>query len=338
MVSVGVLGASGYGGGELLRLLAAHPDLTVRKVWANASAGQLLQALHPHVADLGHLQVEAFDPDDADVDLLFMALPHSASAQYAALVGMPIVDLGADFRLQDAAAWEKYYGSGHAGTWTYGLPELPGQRDLICAAKTVANPGCYATAITLAAAPLVASGVIDAAHLVVVAASGTSGAGRSPSVPLLAAEVSSGVRAYKVGGVHQHTPEIEQTLRRYAESVRLSFTPILAPMSRGILATVTAPLSAGTDPQQVGRALRDAYDAEPFVRVLPDGQWPATQMTVGSNGVVLQWAYDDHADRVVVCSAIDNLGKGAAGQAIQNANLMLGLPETAGLSANGVAP
>nr|MCU0278819.1 hypothetical protein [Candidatus Nanopelagicales bacterium] len=169
----------------------------------------------------------------------------------------------------------------------------------------------------------------------VVAASGTSGAGRSPSVPLLASEVTSGVRAYKVGGVHQHTPEIEQSL---GEGARLSFTPLLAPMARGILATVTAPLLPGVAPEAIGSALAEAYADEPFVRVLPDGQWPTTQMTLGSNSVVLQWAYDEHAGRVIVCSAIDNLGKGAAGQAIQNANLMLGLPQTAGLTVNGVAP
>lgn len=335
MVAVGVLGASGYGGGELLRLLADHPDLEVGQVWANASAGQSVAAVHPHLATLADLEVAAFDPDDVHVDLVFMALPHSQSAQYAAQIAVPTVDLGADFRLRDADAWRAYYGGAHAGTWTYGLPEIPGQREVIAQSTQVANPGCYATSIALAAAPLVAGGVVDASQIVVVAASGTSGAGRSASVPLLASEVTSGVRAYKVGGVHQHTPEIEQTL---GHGARISFTPLLAPMARGILATVTAPLSAGADPTAVGEALHAAYDAEPFVRVLPEGQWPTTQMTLGSNSVVLQWAYDAHCDRVIVCSAIDNLGKGAAGQAIQNANLMLGLPERSGLAANGVAP
>ena len=335
MVSVGVLGASGYGGGELLRLLADHRDLQVTRVWANASAGQTVGALHPHVATLADLEVTTFEPGDVDVDFVFMALPHSQSAQYADALSTPVVDLGADFRLRDAGAWEKYYGGPHAGTWTYGLPELPGQRALIAESKTVANPGCYATSIALAAAPLVAAGLIDVTSIVVVAASGTSGAGRSPSVPLLASEITSGVRAYKVGGVHQHTPEIEQTL---GHGARIGFTPLLAPMSRGILATVTAPLAEGVDPSAVGQALHGAYDDEAFVRVLPEGQWPATQMTLGTNSAVLQWAFDAHAHRVVVCSAIDNLGKGAAGQAIQNANLMLGLPEGAGLPVNGVAP
>lgn len=153
MVSVGVLGASGYGGGELLRLLADHRDLQVTRVWANASAGQTVGALHPHVATLADLEVTTFEPGDVDVDFVFMALPHSQSAQYADALSTPVVDLGADFRLHDPSAWRRYYGTGHAGTWTYGLPELPGRRTQIAASKTVANPGCYATAITLAAAP-----------------------------------------------------------------------------------------------------------------------------------------------------------------------------------------
>lgn len=334
MVSVGVLGASGYGGGELLRLLSGHPHLQVTRVWANASAGQTVGALHPHVAQFSELEVTTFD-GDADVDFVFMALPHSQSAQYAEALTSPVVDLGADFRLHDAASWRTYYGTDHAGTWTYGLPELSGQRARVAASKAVANPGCYATSITLAAAPLVDAGLIDATQLVVVAASGTTGAGRSPSVPLLASEVTSGVRAYKVGGVHQHIPEIEQTL---GHGARLSFTPLLAPMARGILATVTAPLAQGADPADVGTCLADAYATEPFVRLLPADQWPATQMTMGSNSVALQWAYDEHAGKVVVCCAIDNLGKGAAGQAIQNANIMLGFEETSGLPVNGVAP
>jgi N-acetyl-gamma-glutamyl-phosphate reductase len=335
MVSVGVLGASGYGGGELLRLLADHPHFEVGQVWANASAGQSVAELHPHLATLAHLQVAAFDASQLTVDFVFMALPHSQSAQYAAEIEVPVVDLGADFRLEDAAAWSTYYGGQHAGTWTYGLPEIPGQRAKIAESTKVANPGCYATAIAVAAAPLVAAGLVDPTQIVVVAASGTSGAGRSPSVPLMASEVTSGVRAYKVGGVHQHTPEIEQTI---GHGARISFTPMLAPMARGILATVTAPLQPGVDPDAVGEALHRSYDAETFVRLLPEGQWPATQMTLGTNSVALQWAYDAHAGRVIVCSAIDNLGKGAAGQAIQNANLMLGFPEASGLAVNGVAP
>jgi N-acetyl-gamma-glutamyl-phosphate reductase len=333
MVSVGVLGASGYGGGELLRLLAGHPHFTVTQVWANASAGQPISSLHPHLATYADLEVQTFDRGKADAELVFMALPHSQSAQYAADLDVAVVDLGADFRLTDPDKWQKYYQSPHAGTWTYGLPEIPGQREVISASTTVANPGCYATAIALAAHPLVSAGLVDASDIVVVAASGTSGAGRTPSVGLLATEITSGMRPYKVGGVHQHTPEIEQTL---GHGARISFTPLLAPMARGIIATVTAPMT-GT-PEQIGEALHAAYDDEPFVRLLPDGQWPATQITLGTNAAALQWACDEHSGRVIVCSAIDNLGKGAAGQAIQNANLMFGLPETAGLPIDGVAP
>ncbi len=331
MIGVGILGASGYGGGELLRLLADHPEFSPTQVWANASAGQTLGALHPHLATLADMPVETFDPRDVRAEFVFMALPHSQSAQYARQITTPVVDLGADFRLADPAQWQRYYGGEHAGTWPYGLPELPGQRAVIAGSHRIANPGCYATAIALAAHPLL--DLIDPTAIVVVAASGTSGAGRSASVPLLATEVSSGMRPYKVGGVHQHTPEIEQTL---GHGARISFTPLLAPMARGILATVTAPLTG--DPQEIAIALHNAYADEPFVRILPAGQWPSTQMTLGTNAAVLQWAYDAHANRVIVCSAIDNLGKGAAGQAIQNANLMVGQPETTGLRVNGVAP
>ena len=329
MVSVGVLGASGYSGGELLRLLDGHPEFEVGQVWANASAGQPLGSLHPHLATLAGLQVERFEAADVDVDFVFMALPHGQSAQYAQELAVPVVDLGADFRLHDEAKWQQYYGGTFAGTWTYGLPEIPGQREEIAESTNVANPGCYATAIALATHPLM--GLIAAQDIVVVAASGTSGAGRSPSVGLLATEVTSGMRPYKVGGVHQHTPEIEQTL---GSEARISFTPLLAPMARGIIATVSAPYTGG----DVAAALHGAYGQEPFVRLLPEGLWPATQMTLGSNSAALQWAVDEHAGRVVVCCAIDNLGKGAAGQAIQNANLMLGFDETSGLPVNGVAP
>lgn len=331
---VGVLGASGYGGGELLRLLAGHPHFEVTQVWANASAGQSLGSVHPQLATLADLEVTTFDPAQADVDFVFMALPHSQSAQYAGQIPVPVVDLGADFRLQDAAAWQRYYGGDHAGTWVYGLPEMPGARALIEGSKQVANPGCYATAIALAGLPLVSAGLIDASQIVVVAASGHSGAGRSASVPLLASEITSGMRPYKVGGVHQHIPEIEQTL----EGARISFTPLLAPMARGIVAVLNAPLAPGTGPEAIGEALHDAYDGETFVRVLPDGQWPSTQMTLGSNSCAMQWAYDEHSGQVMVTSVIDNLGKGAAGQAIQNANLMLDLEESAGLPVDGVAP
>jgi N-acetyl-gamma-glutamyl-phosphate reductase len=294
-----------------------------------------------------------------------MALPHGESATLAAqLPGTRIVDLSADFRLGDEAAWHQFYGDvSYAGRWAYGLPELPGQRERIKAARTVAAPGCYATTSILALAPLLAAGLVEADDIVIVAASGTSGAGRSLRYELLGSEIMGSMSAYKVGGTHRHTPEIEQALSEVLPEpgrVTLSFTPTLAPMPRGILATSTArlapalaaPTSAATatpsatptatpaaDPTSVLRAaFADAYGECPFVHLLPEGQWPATAAVYGSNGAHVQVAADQHAGRAVVISATDNLGKGAAGQAVQIANLMLGLPETAGLTTHGVAP
>jgi N-acetyl-gamma-glutamyl-phosphate reductase len=277
----------------------------------------------------------------ADADIVFLALPHGESAALVAQLpaDLPVVDLGADFRLRDPAAWARYYGGAHAGAWAYGMPELTGQREVIRASRRVANPGCYATAVTLALAPVLAAGLAGADDVVVVAASGTSGAGRKPSDALLATQVMGSMSAYKVGGVHQHTPEMEQSLGDVAgAAVKLSFTPLLAPMPRGIIATCTAVAAPGVDADAVRDALVSAYADEPFVHVLSPGAWPQTSSVAGSNAVHLQCAVDEHAGRIVVVSAIDNLGKGAAGQALQNANLILGLDERSGLSANGVAP
>ena len=345
---VAVAGASGYAGGELLRLLAGHPDLELGPLAANNSAGTPVTATHPQLT--GHPGVDgavfsATEPDLlAGADLLFTALPHGESAQLAARLPrhLKVVDLGADFRLADQDKWTRYYPGPYAGQWTYGLPELPGARDAIRAAATVAAPGCYATASILALAPLLAAGLADPADIVVVAASGTSGAGRSARPDLLATEVMGSMSAYQVGGTHRHTPEIEQNLDTErgrvpaSPPVRVSFTPTLAPMPRGILATCTARSSASL--ADLRAALTAAYDHEPFVHVLPEGRWPATGATLGSNAAHLQVAADAHAGRAVVVCALDNLVKGAAGQAIQNANLMLGLPEAAGLTAPGVSP
>lgn len=342
MITAAVAGASGYAGGELLRLLASHPEIEPTVLAAGGRAGEPLGAVHANLAQYAdRMLVETTAESLASADVVFLALPHGESA---ALVqdlpeGTRTVDLGADFRLADAAQWARYYGGSHAGTWTYGLPELPGQRKLIAAANRVANPGCYATSVALALAPVLAAGLAGPDDVVVVAASGTSGAGRKPTDSLLATQVMGSMSAYKVGGVHQHTPEMEQTLARAAgRAVTLSFTPLLAPMPRGIVATCTAIARPGTTVAQVRTALEDAYAGEAFVRVLPEGHWPQTSSVAGSNGVHLQCALDEHAGRVVVVSAIDNLGKGAAGQALQNANIMLGLDEGAGLSVNGVAP
>jgi len=346
---VAVAGASGYAGGELLRLLAGHPDLEIGAVTAGASAGKPVTEVHPNLT--GH---PAFDGRDFEVtdtstlggaELIFMALPHGESAALAQqLPDTRIVDLSADFRLADEHAWNLFYGVPYAGRWAYGLPELPGAKQAIKAARTVAAPGCYATASILALAPLLNAGLADPADVVIVAASGTSGAGRSPRPDLLASEVLGSVSAYKVGGAHRHTPEIEQALAEVARTdVTISFTPLLAPMPRGILATCTARLApgitSGPDPDAVLRAaFAAAYAGGPFVHLLPAGQWPVSGALSGSNGAHLQVTADAHAGRAVVVSAIDNLGKGAAGQAVQIANLMLGLPETAGLTSHGVAP
>jgi N-acetyl-gamma-glutamyl-phosphate reductase len=345
---VAVAGASGYAGGELLRLLAGHPDLELAAVTADASAGKAVGDLHPQLAGqpaVAGLTLQPHGPEPlADSDLVFLALPAGQSAAVAAALpaDIKIVDLGPDFRLADAGAWARHYPGPHPGRWVTGTPELPGARALIQAASRVAAPGCYATAAILALTPLVAAGLADPGDIVIVAASGTSGAGRTARTDLLASEVLGSVSAYQVAGAHRHTPEIEQALAEATgapPAPRVSFTPVLVPMPRGILATCTAPLTRpGTGTDVLRAALAAAYDGEPFVTLLPEGRWPATAAVAGSNGVHLQAAADDRAGRAVVVAAIDNLGKGAAGQAIQAANLMLGLPEAAGLTAIGVAP
>lgn len=340
MTSVAVAGASGYAGGELLRYLAQHPHFDLVAACAAGRAGEPLAVVHPGFAGTawaGLTLEQASAQVLGDADLVFLALPHGESAALA--MALPetarIVDLGADFRLSDAGAWERFYGGTHAGTWTYGLPELAGARSSIAGSDRVANPGCYPTAVALALAPL--ASVIDRTDIVVVAASGTTGAGRKVSDSLLASNVMGSMSAYKVGGVHQHTPEMEQSISRAAGGgeVRLSFTPLLAPMPRGIVATCTAPIVGSPD---VRALLDEAYRDEPFVTVLPEGQWPQTSAVFGTNSAHLQVAVDEHVNRVIVVAAIDNLGKGAAGQAIQNANLMFGFDEAAGLDAIGVAP
>ncbi|TDC40854.1 N-acetyl-gamma-glutamyl-phosphate reductase [Micromonospora sp. KC213] len=331
-IRVAVAGASGYAGGELIRLVAGHPGFDLVATTAHSRAGHRLDVVHPQLAGLDMVLGETDAAALTDADLVFLALPHSQSAALAAQLPpeVRIVDLGADHRLADPAAWANYYGGSHAGQWTYGLPELPGQRELIAGSTRVANTGCYAAAITLALAPLVAAGAVRPADVVVVAASGTSGAGRAAKEHLLGSEVMGDLSPYKVGA-HQHVPEIKQA----TGATSLSFTPVLAPMPRGILATVTAVPTGDTDPRAV---LAEAYADAPFVHLLPEGAWPHTAATVGSNSCHLQAGIDADSGRVIVVSAIDNLGKGAAGQAVQNANLMLGLPETTGLSTFGVAP
>lgn len=336
-MTVAVAGASGYAGGELLRLLAHHPDLEIAAITAHGSAGESVGSVQPQLRSLADRVLVPTTPEVlAEADLVFLALPHGQSAALAAALpaAARIVDLGADHRLIDAAAYAAHYPGPHPGAWTYGLPELPGQRPRIATSSRVANPGCYATAVTLALTPLIASGLAEPTDVVSVAVSGTSGAGRSAAAHLLGSEVMGDLSPYKVGS-HQHVPEILQA----TGATTLSFTPVLAPMPRGILATVAAlPSGDRLTAADVRAALTAAYDAEPFVHVLPDGQWPHTAATAGSNAAHVQAAVDRSAGRLIVCVALDNLGKGAAGQAVQCANLMLGLTEAAGLSSDGVAP
>ncbi|HEX5541889.1 MAG TPA: N-acetyl-gamma-glutamyl-phosphate reductase [Micromonospora sp.] len=331
-IRVVVAGASGYAGGELLRLIAGHPEFDLVAATAHSQAGAQATAVHPHLVGLDLVFAPTEPAVLADADLVFLALPHGESAALAAALPptVKVVDLGADHRLADAGAWSRYYGGEHAGTWTYGLPELPGQRKAIAGASRVAATGCYAVATTLALAPLIAAGAVSPEDVVVVAASGTSGAGAAPKPHLLGSEVMGDLSPYKVGA-HQHVPEIKQA----TGATSLSFTPVLAPMPRGILATVTARPVDGADPRAV---LAGAYADSPFVHVLPEGVWPHTAATLGSNSCHLQVSTDLDSGRVIAVSALDNLGKGAAGQAVQCANLMLGLPEAAGLPAQGVAP
>ena len=344
MTTVAVAGASGYAGGELLRYLAQHPTFDLLAACAAGRAGEPLAQVHPQFAGTSWADM-VLDETTPEVlnqaDLVFLALPHGESAAIAGVLDadVRVVDLGADFRLTSAEAWVTYYGGAHAGSWTYGLPELPGKRDEIASSTQVANPGCYPTAVALALAPLAKAGAIEPTDIVVVAASGTSGAGRKASDALLATNVMGSMSAYKVGGVHQHTPEMEQSIASAAGwdvgDVRLSFTPTLAPMPRGIVATCTARITANAD---VHGILADAYSGERFVTVLTEGQWPHTGSVSGTNGAHLQAAVDARTGRVTVVSVIDNLGKGAAGQALQNANLMTGHDEAAGLDVIGVAP
>jgi len=340
-MKIGVVGASGYSGGEILRLLASHSQFKPEYISAGSNAGELITSIHPHLRSYSGKRFSATEIEDINAcDLVFLALPHGESAKLVAGINekVKVVDLGADFRLHSSAKWSQYYGGEHAGTWTYGLPELKGYRKKISASSRIANPGCYATSIQLGIAPVISAKLIDSSDIVVVAASGTTGAGRSAKVNLLGSEVMNSLSSYKFGGVHQHTPEIEENLAFInSDDVRVSFTPILAPMPRGILSTITAKLQIQASTKQVREIFEKYFEDEQFVTLLPEGQLPRTSSVVGSNSIHLQVAVDDHTQRIVVSAAIDNLGKGAASQAIQNANIIYGLAEGDGLSAMGVS-
>lgn len=346
-VRVAVSGASGYAGGEVLRLLAAHPEVEIGAVTAHSSAGDRLGQHQPHLRSLAdRVLVETTAQTLAGHDVVVLALPHGASGAVAAELGddVLVLDCGADHRLADPAEWAAYYGGTHAGTWPYGMPELRlasggRQRERLAGARRVAVPGCNVTAVTLGMQPGVAAGVVEADDLVAVLAVGYSGAGRVAKQHLIASEGLGSAVPYAVGGTHRHTPEIIQNLTAAGgRDVAVSLTPVLVPMSRGILATTTARLAPGANAGAVREAWVAAYADEPFVHVLPEGQWPTTAATVGANTALVQVAVDARAGRVVSVCALDNLVKGTAGAAVQSMNLALGLPETLGLTTEGVAP
>ncbi|MET8581971.1 N-acetyl-gamma-glutamyl-phosphate reductase [Streptomyces collinus] len=340
-VRAAVAGASGYAGGEVLRLLLAHPEVEIGALTGNSNAGRRLGALQPHLLPLADRVLTETTPEAlAGHDVVFLALPHGQSAAVAERLGpdVLVIDMGADFRLKDPADWERFYGSPHAGTWPYGLPELPGARAALEGSKRIAVPGCYPTAVTLALYPAHAARLAEP-EAVIVAASGTSGAGKAPKPHLLGSEVMGSMSPYGVGGGHRHTPEMIQNLSGAAgERISVSFTPTLAPMPRGILATCSARARDGVTAESLRAAYEKAYADEPFVHLLPAGQWPSTASVHGSNAVQVQVALDEAAHRIIAISAIDNLTKGTAGGAVQSMNLALGLAESTGLTTIGVAP
>ena len=343
-IKVAIAGASGYAGGEILRLLLGHPgvqdgSIEIGALTGGSNAGTALGGLQPHLLPLAGRVLEATNRETLEGhDVVFLALPHGKSAEVAMELpeSVVIIDCGADFRLDDTAEWDRYYGGEHAGTWPYGLPELPGNRDKLKGATRIAVPGCYPSTANLALTPAVVAGLIEP-HVTVVAVSGTSGAGKSLRADLLGSEVMGSARAYGVGGAHRHTPEIIQNLSKLAgQEVSVSFTPVIVPMSRGILSTCVARTTATED--EVRAVYEAAYQDEPFVHLLPKGQLPQTSSVLGSNAVHIQVTVDERAGQLIALVALDNLTKGTAGGAVQSMNLALGLQETAGLSTVGVAP
>lgn len=346
MIKAGIVGASGYTGAELVRLLARHPEVELAVLTSRSYEGKEMAAVFPHLTGFTDRVLSVFDADAmaAECDVVFTALPHGHAVPVAKAVierGKKLIDLGADFRFRDVEVYESWYKVEHgapelAREAVYGVPEL--YRDQIKGARIVANPGCYPTASLLAVVPLLRSGVIAPESIIIDAKSGVSGAGRKLDLRTHYAEVNENVQAYGVA-VHRHTPEIEQELSVAAgEKVRVSFTPHLVPQTRGILATVYAALKINLDTAELLEIYRGFYSGEPFIRILPAGVFPQTKSVTGSNLVHLGVVADARTGRAVLLGAIDNLVKGASGQAVQNMNLMFGLPETAGLDFSGIFP
>jgi N-acetyl-gamma-glutamyl-phosphate reductase len=329
-----VIGASGYAGGELLRLIDSHPKLKFKSAIAHSKANTAIALEHPFLIGKYDQNFEEFNAQKIETtDLVFIALPHGESAGLVSQLkpGTKIVDLGADFRLKDSDQWSKYYTGEYAGSWKYGLPEIEGNKEKISNSDQVANPGCYATAIALAFAPLIKHDVIDLNYLTVVAASGTTGAGKKPQQSILASEVIGSLSNYKLNGSHQHIPEIEQTLSQINnKKVVLSFNPILAPMPRGILANCISKIKIGISKNEIIDIFNRYYKGQPFVQVNQDANLQ-TSSVLNTNNCLLQISVDENTNQITVVSVIDNLIKGASGQAIQNANLMCGWDQSMGL-------
>lgn len=343
MYTVAVAGASGNAGAELLRLIAKHPSLELKTVTASSSVGQTVSSVHPNLREFADRIFVATDAKTlAGHDIVFLALPHSLSADLARQLPEQtlVIDCAADFRLENEADWLKFYKTPFAGTWTYGMPELlidggaHKQRRELASTKRIAVPGCNVTAITLGLAPVLSAKLVAEDDIVSVLTVGTSGAGRGATEKLFELEPTGSAEAYQVGGIHRHTPEIEQNLSKSAgKPVQVSFTPVLASFERGILAVNTAKLEPGVSLEDVAGAFDRAYRGEFFIEVLAPGEVPSTNDTMANNKAIIGFAIDQHANRLVTICAIDNLVKGTAGAAIQSMNIALGLDETTALSA-----
>lgn len=340
-IKVGILGATGYTGQELLRLLNIHPQADLTYLGSSSSAGKNLEEIYPHLDEKHYVLEEEKIPD---VDVLFVALPHGIAAARGEEIlgrGIKMIDLGADFRLNNYIEYEEWYKTRHLSPQllqeaVYGLPEL--YRKEIRGKGLIANPGCFPTASLLALVPLLRAGLLDKESIIIDAKSGVSGAGRGVSQAVHYSEVNENFKAYGVG-IHRHTPEIEQELSKAAgEKVLINFTPHLVPMTRGILATVYARVLKGAGEKELRDVWQEVYAGEPFIHVLPEGTWPQTKYSLGSNHAFLQMKYDPRTGRAILVSVIDNLVKGASGQAIQNMNILFNLPETLGLEATGLWP